>query len=232
MFPDDSIQNVTGSWWDKTDAKTPVRGHLIWAYVPHVDQVPMRLVAEGRNEPTDHQRAKFKIEPLLTSSPPKRDTLPVAAMPIYSGEDRTVYRAKKRPALVVGLGGDSVDNKLRRGKARHQTAPTLTIAPYYGATQDGSRSGFSDEFCERIRHCEYPQYLWDNLPISKPDVHSILRLDHLQPIGNHHNAYELTGHVLTEEAMTLVDEWVMWLLTGKMADGGPLHVTRELLMEL
>ena len=52
---------------------------------------------------------------------------------------------------------------------------------------------------ERTRHREYPQFFWDQLPISGVEE-SILRLDHLQPIGNHHNAYQLSEYKLNNDA--------------------------------
>jgi len=45
---------------------------------------------------------------------------------------------------------------------------------------------------------------------------SILRLDHIQPIGKHHESIELTDYRLGEEALDIIDEWITWLITGKL----------------
>ena len=61
--------------------------------------------------------------------------------------------------------GSEISPVLRRGTPRYQTAPTLLVAPYYGAEQSGTRGGFTPEFVNRIRHCDHLQYLWYGLPI-------------------------------------------------------------------
>jgi len=55
--------------------------------------------------------------------------------------------------------------------------------------------------------------MWDSLPIPGRSE-SILRLDHMQPIGRHGESYELTEFVLHEDALTLVDEYLLWFLMG------------------
>ncbi len=58
---------------------------------------------------------------------------------------------------------------------------------------------------ERTRHREYPQFFWDQLPISGVEE-SILRLDHLQPMGTHHDAYQMSEYKLSDDALEVVDE--------------------------
>ena len=91
----------------------------------------------------------------------------------------------------MSTGGTEVPKPLRIGAARYQTNPTLLAAPYYGADFGGSTGGWRPEFVARIRRCEYPQYLWDHLPVGGRDE-SILRLDHIQPVGKHGESYEVT----------------------------------------
>jgi hypothetical protein len=105
------------------------------------------------------------------------------------------------------------------------------VAPYYGAEQSGTRGGFTPEFVKRIRRCEYPQYLWDVLPISGSSE-SILRLDHVQPISRLANSYEILPHRLSEEAMEIVDTHLAWLLTGNLRAETILADIRACLLEL
>lgn len=95
----------------------------------------------------------------------------------------------------------------------------MLVAPYYGVDTDGKRSGFRGEFVDRIRRCEYRQYIWDRLPVGNVRE-SILRLDHIQPIGLHHDSYELTEYRLSEDAADVIDEWFQWLTYGVPADKG------------
>ena len=110
--------------------------------------------------------------------------------------------------------------------ARHSTAPTVLAAPYYGATRDGSRGGYNPQFVERIRHCEYPQFLWDQLPVAGSEE-SILRLDHLQPMGAHHDAYQLSEYKLSDDALEVVDELFQLLIWGQIPEDSLIAMYRE-----
>jgi hypothetical protein len=209
-YPEDSLQYYCEPWWVRSEDQQLRRGRLIWAFIPHVDQQPYVLVAKGRSEPTEHRLADFEVKPLQGNQVPVGADLPVAGLPPYPGEVRLVYRGKRRPALILGTGGADVPKSLRTGSARHQTNTTILAAPYYGADR-----GWKPEFVQRIRRCEYPQYMWDSLPLSGRSE-SILRLDHAQPVGKHGPSYELTGYELHPEALDVVDEYLTWLLQGAL----------------
>jgi hypothetical protein len=49
----------------------------------------------------------------------------------------------------------------------------------------------------------------------------------MQPIGRHHEAYEYTPHRLSDEALTLFDEWLQWFLFDRLDPDGTLHMARE-----
>ncbi len=115
--------------------------------------------------------------------------------------------------IVLGSDVPTVDDKLRRDMPKRSTAQTVLVAPYYGSDRDGKRAGYNPELVERIRHVEYPQFFWDKLPISGPKE-SILRLDHIQPVGTHYNSYELAKYKLSENAMEIMDDLLQWLIWG------------------
>lgn len=227
MYPEDSVQNMVGDWWIEDSSFEFSRGRLIRAFLPHVDQIPKQLVVTGRSDATDHTHANFTIEPLRIKQPPKKPGLPVAALPAFEHEVNAIYRAKKRPALIVCEGGEQVDKKLILGKPKWQTAPTVLVAPYYGVTEGGKRAGFRPEFVKRVRRCEYSQFMWDTLPIGGTTTESILRLDHIQPVGRHHDAIELTQYRLSEEALGILDEWLSWLVSGDFDDESMLLFFRQ-----
>lgn len=230
-YPDISIQNFVGSWWREDKSKDFRRGRLIMAFVPHVDQVPYCLQVSGRTEATQHTSALFEIKPTSINQRRKDKTLPVAALPEYKGESYGVYRLKKRPLVILSSGGDEVPKALKLGKPNWQTAPTVIACPYYGADEGEGRAGFKQEFVERIRRCEYPQFVFDMLPLPGTKE-SILRLDHLQPIGKHHDAIEFTQFCLTEEALEVLDEWLWWLLMGYPEKDGTLLYLREEMLKI
>jgi hypothetical protein len=224
-YPDDSVQNLCGRWWEETDERRLEYGRLVKAFLPHVDQQPSVLVAQGRTDPEGHGEADFEIQPLRGNVPPPEAYLPVAGLPTYEGEVRIIQRAKKRPALVLSDLGAEVESRLRTGSARYQTNRSVLVAPYYGGDRSGRRGGFKSEFLQRIRRAEYPQYAWDSLPIAGVSE-SVLRLDHVQPLGENAQATELTPYRLTADAMAVVEEWFTWFRTGELGEDGVLAYFR------
>jgi len=234
MYPDDSIQGILfpTPWWVKDSNLDYKRGRLVKFFAPHVDQSPFTLISIGRNEATEHNTAHVKITPLDVRSVIRYPKLPVAALPQYKKELRAVYRAKKRPGLIVCSGGYKIDRILTEGKAKWQTSRTVIVAPYYGADEGEKRSGFRPEFVKRIRRCEYPQYMWDLLPINGSTEDSVMRLDHLQPVGRSQDSMELLDYCLSDDALLLFDEWLEWLLKGSLETDTMFGELREELINL
>jgi hypothetical protein len=230
--PDASVQNLIPPWWIPEKGKELQRGRLVRVFIPHTSQIPKTLHAHGRTaDPTDHSKAKFTRR-FIDQHLKKKDGLPVAGLTDIPGEVYGVYNTKKRPALVISTGGPDVDERLRRGAARWQSTPAILVAPFYGSAQDGTRGGWNPEFLGRIQACEYPQYFLDWLPIDGGESPSVLRLDHLQPVGNHVYSYELLSYRLTEEAMAIIDHWLLWLLQGSIPEESPLATVFELLADI
>lgn len=230
MFPDDSLQSIIypSDWWIKNENKKLCRGALIFSFAPYVDQIPYMFEPLGRNVATEHNSATVRVSPLRIDQPLNQVNLPVAAMTLHEKEVWAAYRAKKRPSLVFSSDSIQVDKSLTRGKPNHATAPTFLAAPYYGVDQNGKRAGYSPEFVERVRHCEYSQFHWDKLPISGADE-SILRLDHLQPFGAHHESYKVSDYMLSTDAMDLLDDLLRWLIWGGVAKGSMILEYRQLI---
>jgi uncharacterized protein (TIGR02646 family) len=89
----------------------------------------------------------------------------------------TVHRSKARPALVVSTGGSDVPKVLRPSTTpKWQTAPTFLIAPFYGTERTEERAGWHPPFIERIRQCEYPQFMLDTLPRPGSTTDSVLAI--------------------------------------------------------
>ncbi len=220
------LQDIVDPWWVECGEFPVQRGQLIHAFVPHVGLIPYILDAEGRCEPTQHDRALVRVRPFSVKGRRDRPQLPVAALPQYPGEVWTAYRAKVRPCLVVSIGGDDIPRELRpQSSPRWQTEPTIVVAPYYGTARTADRSGWPEAFLTRMRNCQYRQFLLDILPTAS-GAESVLRLDHLQPVGKHHDSYSPTKYRLSDEALELVDEWLEWLVSGDLGTDGLLAYFR------
>jgi hypothetical protein len=148
-------------------------------------------------------------------------------LPLHEGENYFVQRGRTRPVVVVGTGGQDVPGAVRGGGARWQTSPRMTVAPYYGTEQ-----GWNPEFVRPIRHAEWPQYVWDQLPCSRDGQSSVLRLDQLFPVGKDDaSGCRLTKSRLSEEGLAVLDEWLRWAILGVMDPEGALAGLRAILME-
>jgi hypothetical protein len=134
-------------------------------------------------------------------------------MSLHDGEVWAAYRAKRRPCVVIACDSPKVDPSIVRGMPSHATAPTCLVAPYYGIKGGVKRSGYQAAFVERVRHCEFPQFMWDHLPFNNGEE-SILRLDQLQPIGAHYKAYKLSSYRLCNDGLAVLDELMGWLIHG------------------
>jgi len=231
VYPEESLQYYVDPWWTIDNTIDLRRGRLLWTFIPHVDQEPMILVPEGRSSPTDHSKANYRIELLQISKPHEHPKLPVAAIPSYSGELRAVYRAKSRPVLIVGTEAIKIPKRLKAGGSAWQYYPVILVAPYYGTDPSGSRGGWSTKFVSRIQKCEYPQYMWDILPCNH-NASSILRLDHIQPIGTDQKSYKWTQHCLSSGALKIMNEWLNWIMTGYLSSTGVLNDLRTGLLDM
>jgi hypothetical protein len=236
MYPSESLQGIIEPehlWWEEYKGDEYKRGRLIWAFLPHVDQKPATLIPVERGEdPTQHKIIKARIEPLNIREVIRYPDLPIAALPQRENEIRTVYLGKRRPALIISRGGSRVADSLTRNRAKWQTNPTVIVAPYYGAEKGIKRTGFNPEFVERIRLCEYPQFMWDMLPIEGSTKESIMRLDHMQPVGKSRDSIEFTNYCLGDRALLLLDEWIEWIITGNLDKDTKLCEIRDVLLDL
>lgn len=217
-YPTDCIQEYISPWWQKTEDPTPRPGLLMWAFAPHVDQVPCGLVPKGRAKATEHSLVDCEIVPITSEKICRAPDLPVAGLPLFHREIRAVYRAKKRPVLVLAIPRNEVPNSLFHGKPKRLVCPTMLVAPYYGRDEGtGRRAGYPQEFVDRVMKCEYSQFVWDKLPLSGSSE-SIMRLDHLLPMSTDAIAYEPTPWALSKQALELMTEWAVWHISGDRPD--------------
>jgi hypothetical protein len=229
MYPDDCLQSIISptDWWIKNEERELCRGALLISLLPHFDQIPYGFEPIGRTNSEQHVSANIKVAPLKVNQPLKQTSLPVAAMPLFGNEVWAAYRAKRRPCLVIGSKSVSVDKTLTRGKPKSATAPTVLVAPYYGVDENGKRAGYHPEFIERVRHCEYPQFVWDHLPIKGNTNESILRLDQLQPIGSHYDSFKILDYKLSDDALGIIDELIGLLVWGGVREDSLIKLYRE-----
>jgi hypothetical protein len=220
------LQDLAEPWWENASPPRLEAGRLVRTFIPFPDVATLGLKLEGRADERDHSAARFRVEPIRGGRPPAPSKLPVAALPTNPGESYVVQRGKRRPALVLTLGGPEVPRSVATGAPGYQRRSCVLVAPYYGADQGGTRGGFSAAFLERIRRAEYPQFMADKLPIDGAAA-SVLRLDHVLSLGSDPNNFELTEHRLSAPALEVVLDWFQWLVEGVIPKDGLLELARS-----
>ena len=226
-YPEVCPQQLVEPWWEEYSGEDFKPGRLVYAFLPHVDQTPLRIEPVGRKDPTDHVSGFINVKRFRIGDPIiKKNDLPLAAMPVYDNETLSVYRTKRRPAIIISKGGPFIDGKMTAGKSKWRTNPTILAVPSYSV-----RNAYSLAFCERVRRCEYPQFLWDDLPIGGTQKGSIFRFDHLQPIGRSPKSVQFTKYCLSEKAMIFLMGLVEWLVSGYMDPDSKFCEIRTFLMQ-
>lgn len=222
-YPSDSIQSLCRDWWVRqADPPAVERAALVWAILPHVTKEYFTLEVLGRGADRDHASAEYRLQKISVNQPARDRRLPVAALIDIPGEDRLVFRAKRRPALLLNGALPEVDKRLRGRARKWQTDPTVIVAPYYTCDDDATGGAWDSTFVQRIRRGYYAQFLWDRSPLD--DRQAVLRLDHMQPVGNTPECFRPTGWRLSDEAQAVILERIDCMLLGEAPANGLLEL--------
>lgn len=221
-YPSDSVQGQIGeAWWEETRDPKLRRGSLIWAWVPYIVEVPTEICPIARVDGKDHQHVEIRACQFHRANKPEKPELPVAALYTHDDERWLAYKAKERPAIVLADLCEPLTAPQGGYKPHYQ--PTIAVAPCFGIGA-GTRASFDDELVKRCRRAQYPQYIWDQLPLDTATEASIIRLDQQMPIGRSLNNYRLAGWRMTAKAVEILDDWVTWFRTGKLIEDADLQV--------
>lgn len=227
-FPELSIQSLFTNWWVEDNRLR--RGSLIEAFIPHVDQIPYQFEPIGRKIATQHDIADVEVKELRVGQKIRHVALPVSGMPrTHRGEYWSAFRSKVRPCIVIGTSMDEVPTGLTIGMPNANTAHTIIVAPFYGIN-NGTRAGFNPAFVERVRFLEYRQFFYDQLPHAT-GIPSILRLDHIMPVGAHSKSYKHLGYGLSEEATQVLEDLLKWNFLDGVSHDSEILTYKEIIEE-
>ena len=133
------------------------------------------------------------------------------------GEALVVSKAKwARPVVVLAAGGSA----LLAGPNKARATGTYLCAPVYGADQ------FSADLRRRLAAYAFPNLFY--LPASEwpPFGEGFIRFDHIQAIRASH-LRNRRDTALTGEAMTVLNDWLAYYLTGRLEPGSALAAYRQ-----
>jgi hypothetical protein len=183
-------------------------GQLFWthAYYPHGLLQLWRPADENRKMQI---ASNFNV----TSGLPDafNRTLPYSSPYLAIDEEFIVIRAKRRPVVMIQPPDASLTS-IRGRDVRMKIARHLcVIAPLYSLEDDVGYSKAPQEFINRIRQLEYPQFLF--LPKGGPLMRdSFLRVDELQSVTI--NNLEQTNYCLSADLKQVFRSQVSYYLTG------------------
>src|SRR5579863_2553756 len=136
----------------------PTLGQLVWTPVPNL--TPHASVVEAeRTQDTSHQQVRARFVPLNDGHFVRRDhkQLPILNFKLGETEEMVAFKAKRRPAVVVGVGA-TVLGGLDQYARPHHEENRVVLAPVYGLRSEDDPSGFSSVMAARVRHLLYRQY--------------------------------------------------------------------------
>lgn len=158
-------------------------GHLVWAPVPQLEEVP-RILEVERARSEDHYATKFSIVQMDAEHFKQRQKLPVKLLALGDTEELLIAKAKKRPCVILSADNtDIADAAAAKELARrkHLRDQAMVLAPIYGIATGDMPQGFPPIMTARIQAFLYSQFFF--LPKSCPktglgmDKEGILRLD-------------------------------------------------------
>jgi hypothetical protein len=139
-------------------------------------------------------------------------------------EEFPVIRAKFRPVVLLVPDPPEVDIRDLRGGGRINRHLCL-VAPCYGVVDAMGKAKYRQDFIDRVRLLEFPQFMFlPEAPSMQKD--SLLRLDSIQHVF--HNELEATRWALSEEIQKILRGQIAYLLTA--AYEGDYKVARDILL--
>ncbi len=137
---------------------TPVLGQLLWIPAPQLNPHPYVIEAE-RTQSTSHASAQARWTTMTDKHFTRRadKALPILGLKLNETEEVIAYKAKRRPAVVVGTRATVFGHRSELDKPHHEEN-RIVVAPIYGVRTEDDPHGFSSVMASRVRHLLYTQY--------------------------------------------------------------------------
>ncbi len=209
-------------------------GHLVWAPVPHLEEVP-RILDVERASSEEHFATKFSIVQVTAQHFKARQKLPVKMLSLGGTEELLISKAKKRPCVILSarntaFADESSVKELRL--LRHLRDGAMILAPIYGIAGPDAPRGFPPIMTARIRAFLYRQFFFlpqkcpkSGLSLAKEGVVRLDRLFAATPT----RGLEPMGIKVAEEPMMLMLAILRERFGG--VEDEYLKIVRDLLLE-
>lgn len=143
---------------------------------------------------------------------------------LESYEEFPAIRSKLRPVVLLLPDPPEIGIRDLRGGGRINRHLCL-VAPCYGVVDAMGKSKYPQEFIDRVRLLEFPQFMFlPETPCMPKD--SLLRLDSIQHVF--HNQLEANQWAMSEDMQNILFGQLTFLLTTTY--GGEYKAARDILM--
>lgn len=202
---------------------TPERGQIFWTHIGYARE-DLQLWRPTGLDPSQPTVPSFRLESAGQDAFSR--ALPLHTPRLETNEEFVAVRAKKRPVILVSpVPPDTGIPRLRRGGLIDRKL-CLVVPVYSLMDRHENRLKYPQEFIERIRLLEYPQFLFLPEAPGFPRVHSFARISELQAVYQPH--LEPVNLRLSETVRQILEGQIAHIITG--AYGGEYETYRELLM--
>ena len=199
------------------ETKKPCLGQLAWAVVPGMDVAPHVIEAE-RVDDRGHAAAKVRWSPMGDKHFKRRERgeLPILHFKLGETEELVAYKAKLRPAIVVGVRGAALGGLEKNTPPHHEECRTA-LAPIYDLRTEDDPKGFGSILATRVRFLLYPQFFpfggWTetrSTVLRRQSLREgVVRFDRIQFLHAQLAGVELMPVKLTSESMAVL-HFALW----------------------
>jgi hypothetical protein len=176
----------------------------------------------SRFDTSETQATDFSIVPRPGDAYRRTSTIHSPRLEPY--EEFPVIRAKFRPVVMLVPDPKEIEIPDVRGGGRINRHLCL-VAPCYGVVDAMNKSKYCEEFLNRVRSLEFPQFMFlPNVACMPKD--SLLRLDSIQ--HTFHNQIEPTQWALSPDIQAILRGQLSFLFAGVY--DGEYKTARDILM--
>lgn len=191
-------------------------GQFCHIVVPQLTPIP-RILDVERNTPTEHEKVKFDIRNANFNDFRLKDrVLPIKYLNLRSHEELLIYKAKRRPGIILSSCTDTFPEimpLLKQAGKRHLQEDSLFVIPLYSISRPNHQAGFPPQQVALIKCLKYRQFFY--IPKNRYLDEGIARFDRIQTvIGKHNLNIELMDMALTESTLSLFLSMFIFSATG------------------
>jgi len=206
----DDLRELIGEFLVAHGAADPVVGQIVYAPIPYLEMTPT-VARAARALVHVHARAQIDFAPLDASIDFRKakDRLPLAYLQLSEEEEMLAIKAKKRPAIIVGISKGvpctTLPSGIEQRKAQRAFDPIYLVAPIYSTSTAHKPTSFGPTLTARIKCMAYPEFVWIKSDLPASDVEGVIRLDRM--VATHlHSCCDFKPVKVTDEVMGLCME--------------------------